>query len=367
LVKRAFAKIKRFANNIRGNGVSDLENKKGMIYLPLSCVSILLIILNVSNLASFAAQLVDEIVASVNSKIITKGELEKNVYIFKVFGVGRGSAESYHELEKVVLYHMIDNYLLQQEAKKQGLTVSDAELQKALKTLQGDVPENEFVQNLRKENITLEELKEKLKREILREKVTKWKAREWREEIQVSDKEAENFFISLKRYIEENGKKGEDILQFYRLYHHEILEGEKVLLAQIIVESKEKAENVVRKLQQGEDFSSLAKKYSLGPGADEGGELGWFSLTQIQSPLRSIIGRLKKGEVTKALEVGDKFYRILQVKDRKKLHYEEWKEKIEDFLFRKKMVEHLDEWLKSLREENFIQIMQEDLREGWKS
>ncbi len=63
----------------------------------------------------------------------------------------------------------------------------------------------------------------------------------------------------------------------------------------ILVESKEKAEELIAQLQAGADFAELAKANSTGPSGPNGGELGWFGEGQMVQPFE---------EAVKALEVG---------------------------------------------------------------
>lgn len=68
----------------------------------------------------------------------------------------------------------------------------------------------------------------------------------------------------------------------------------------ILVSSKKAAEDVINKLNHGANFAKLAEKVSTGPSAKKGGELGWFSPSDMVQPFSAAVEKLKKGEYTKA-------------------------------------------------------------------
>jgi peptidyl-prolyl cis-trans isomerase D len=62
-------------------------------------------------------------------------------------------------------------------------------------------------------------------------------------------------------------------------------------------ETKEKALSLLKRLQDGEDFAALAKKYSQDPAASKGGDLGYFTRGQMVKPFEELAFSLKKGEL----------------------------------------------------------------------
>ena len=355
MVKGYFAKNKRCAN-INGQKVNWIKIGKICIFFVI--LSLFIFKIQVIK-STFAAEVLDEVVASVNGDIITRQQLNREIVSFGE--KEKGSLNS-KELQKKVLREIIDEYILKQQAEAQKITVSPGEVQKALKKIQGNLTSQEFTRELKKEKITLEELKKRVKLQLLGEKLLKWKADQLREEIQIRNERIKEFFLSLKSYLQGERKVEKDIIEFYKLYRKKLDNGERVYLAQIVVNSKQEAEKIIHKLKAGEKFSSLAIKFSRALNAKKGGDLGWFNLSQIQSSLRTIIGKMKEGEITPPIKVNDKEYWILQVKKRKELSFEDWEEKIRDYLIKKEVILSLDEWMKKLRENSFIQIMDEDLK-----
>ncbi len=67
----------------------------------------------------------------------------------------------------------------------------------------------------------------------------------------------------------------------------------------ILVKTQAEAEAIIKKLNHGANFAALAKKDSIDPGASNGGELGWFSQTQMVPAFAAAAFALKPGEYTK--------------------------------------------------------------------
>lgn len=67
----------------------------------------------------------------------------------------------------------------------------------------------------------------------------------------------------------------------------------------ILVDSEEKAKEIIAQLDNKADFAKLAEENSTGPSASRGGDLGWFSPGTMVPPFASAVESLKKGEYTK--------------------------------------------------------------------
>lgn len=312
-----------------------------------------------------AAELIDEIVAGVDGKIITQVQLEENIRIFQAFDIREDESMSLAELEKLVLYKMIDDYSLKKQAEKQGMQVSDREILTVLDGIRTSTGDRDFKNVLSEKNISLAALNEKIKRELLREKLISWKARELQEKIVVEDAQVDNFFSGLRYFIETGEEKYDGVNQFFSMHRRQIAEEERVLLARIIVDNGIQAEEIFDKLKRNESFVDLAIQHSIGPYAERGGEIGWFALAEIQSPLRTEIAKLSESEFTEPIKINENFYQIIKINKRDELFFENWKDTIRAYLFQREIIQLLDSWLLALRGESFIQIMDEDLRKQW--
>lgn len=74
---------------------------------------------------------------------------------------------------------------------------------------------------------------------------------------------------------------------------------EEVWARHILVETEEKAAEVVARLAKGDDFAALARKLSTGPSASSGGDLGYFTRERMLPAFSKAAFALKKGEITR--------------------------------------------------------------------
>ena len=83
----------------------------------------------------------------------------------------------------------------------------------------------------------------------------------------------------------------------------------------ILVADEETANKVIAELKGGADFAELAKKYSTDPGAQSGGDLGFFKKGDMLPEFSSAAFALKPGETTQT-PVKTRFgWHVIQVQD----------------------------------------------------
>ena len=74
--------------------------------------------------------------------------------------------------------------------------------------------------------------------------------------------------------------------------------GKKMALSHILVEHRYEAEDVLRKLSGGEEFETLARKFSKCPSAKQGGDLGTIDLDRLDPDFAEAAELLQPGQVS---------------------------------------------------------------------
>ena len=116
---------------------------------------------------------------------------------------------------------------------------------------------------------------------------------------------------------------------------------EEVSARHILVETEDKAKEVLVKLKAGTDFAELAKAESKDPGAADGGSLGYFTQDQMVPEFASVAFKLEKGALSDPVKTQFGWH-IIKVEDKRNKpvpSYEQVKEQIQTFVVRRAQAE----------------------------
>lgn len=302
--------------------------------------------------ASVHAEIMERIVAIVNGDIITLSELSGAFEPYK-----KKIDESYKaaDKEKVItetrlsmLNKMIDNILIDQEAKKSGIVINDDEVTTTMNDLLSNrkMKMDDLLYELAKENSSIEAYKKELKDHLLRMKFLR---REIKSRLAVSEEEIGDYYIKHQEAYE--GKEAVSIRQILILFPKNSNENIKAKL-------REQMNAIHKRLQNGEPFDALAAQYSQEPASATGGDIGFIEKGSMLPVVDSVAFRLKKDEISEVIESPVGFH-IIKVIDKRGAGIkpivsvrEEIKFKIEQ----EKMDKKYEEWIKDLRSKAIIEI-----------
>ncbi|MEA1965204.1 MAG: hypothetical protein U9O41_08825, partial [Candidatus Aerophobetes bacterium] len=125
------------------------------------------------------------------------------------------------------------------------------------------------------------------------------------------------------------------IEDFYQEYREKLEKTEGVKIAQIIAKDETRLKEILSSLRE---------------------EVIWLSLKEIKPDVRKEILSLKNGGI-RIIKEDEDFYRIIQLKERKKILLAEWRERIEEYLKRERIKEHLEKWLEEIKSTSEIRII----------
>ena len=329
-----------------------------------------------------AGQVVEEIIARVNNQIITRSEFARSKDQLKEEVKTQDAANAdklYAEREQDILRDLIDQQLLLEKGKDLGIT-GDTDLIKRLDQMRKDMKltsMEELEEKAKAQGISYEDFKQNMRNQIITQKVI---GEEVGSHLNMSKEEAQKFYDEHKNEMEQP--------EAIRL--SEILVAPKIsadapankpagtdgtppeangqtpadeaanqaLEAAALSAAEAKANDLLKQIKDGASFEDIAKKFSDGPSAAEGGTLGAFKRGALAKELEDKTFAMKAGEVSDVIRT-KQGYVILKVTDHQQAGIPPLKDvepKIQDALYYDKLQPALRAYLTKLREEAYIDI-----------
>jgi peptidyl-prolyl cis-trans isomerase SurA len=244
-----------------------------------------------------------DVMATVDGRKIFRSDVDK-YYDNNVASAQQApSGEQATALRLNILHQMIDDEILMRRAEKLGLLATDDEVDRKFNEFKAPFTQEEFDKRLQERKITLADFKRDIRRSITVEKVLN---KEVSTKINVTDQDITDYY---------NAHKGEFNL-IEPMYH----------IAQIMVtpapnpqahnqndkaqneaDARKKIEMIANRLDSGDDFATLAMKYSEDPETSgNGGDLGTIpesGLKGTDPATRDALLKLKPGQYSSIISV----------------------------------------------------------------
>jgi peptidyl-prolyl cis-trans isomerase C len=115
----------------------------------------------------------------------------------------------------------------------------------------------------------------------------------------------------------------------------------------ILVDTEDKAKQVITKLNSGSEFSALVKEYSAGPSAENGGDLGWFAKQDMVPAFADAAFATEKGKVDQTpvkTQFGWHVIEVLDTRTRPAPTFDEMKPVIQAELRREVVGDLVKDW-----------------------
>ncbi len=299
------------------------------------------------------AEVVDKIIAVVNDDVITLYDLNTafEPYRKNIENTYKGNDKdaAMKQTRDALFQRMIDNILIEQEAKKSGISASvrDADVMAVLQDVMNKqkLSMQDFLKNLDKEGNSIESVKKEIRSQLVRMHLLR---REIKDKVIVSDEEIGEYYNKHRQEYE--GKESVRMKQLLLLLPPN---ADKNMKAKV----KNEALRLRGLIMNGESFDLLAEKYSQGPAAAQGGDVGFIEKGTIIPEVEAAAFSLPLNQVSEVIESSLGFH-IIKVVDKKgaglkpiALVREEIKTKIEN----EKLDKKFDEWISSVRDKSHIE------------
>ncbi|MDD5712174.1 MAG: peptidylprolyl isomerase [Smithellaceae bacterium] len=294
----------------------------------------------------------DRIVAFVNDDIITLSELNNLFTPFqeRIDGYYKGAdkAKVTADAKADLLNKLIDKMLVEQEAKKEGIAVSDTEVMDTVRGMltQRNMTMEQLTQELAKEGSDLDSYRRDIREQLTRMRLIR---KDIRPKATVSDEEIGAYYSThLKEY---EGKEAVRIKQI-------LLVVDKKMDAAAKAQQRARADEVLKRLQVGESFEALAAQYSQGAEAASGGDIGFIEKGLMYPEVEKVAFALETDKISGIIESPAGLH-IIKVVDRRGAGtkpLEAVREEITEKLMEGKMSHEFEKWLQELRDKSHIKV-----------
>ena len=200
---------------------------------------------------------------------------------------------------KEIIMEQIHERLIVEElqlqlANRAGVRVSDGELNNAFERIaaNNNLSLEDFIQTLEIEGESYESLRSQVRKEMVIQRVQQGRVSQ---EIDITEQELEGFLQTDAATKELSPE---------------------LFLRQILVSNKTLADEILNRIDQGEDFAELAEQYSTNNLASVGGEMGWRNLADLPTLFAIELKNKKNGYISPPLKGGSGFY-ILKIENKR--------------------------------------------------
>lgn len=301
-------------------------------------VILFLILSGCSNKGGTSAE--DKAVISVDDRVLTLAEFNEYFETTKISSDEEQSQDSatIREARLRFLLQLVEEMILLRRADDLHIHISTQELDEAVLNFKKGYSEADFEYLFLKQAISFEAWQERLKKRLLVQKVIR------------------------KELWEEASVTPQKISDYYDKHWKEWSYGEQVRARHILLSSKDQAKQILKQLQNGDDFATLARSHSQAPEAQNGGDLGYVVRGQLPECLEKPLFALKKGAVSPVVKTsyGFHIFKVIEKRKTSKPKIEEYIERIKQAIRKERVDAAYGPWLAKLRSQYHIEI-NEDL------
>lgn len=237
------------------------------------------------------------IAAVVNDQVISVADLASRIRMVMLSTSIPDTPDARQRLAAQVLRTLIDEKLQMEEAKRKNIAASDAEIQKAITSIeqQNNMKPGQLDAVLKANGIDRNALVDQVKASIVWAKLVRQIAADT---DPVSDEEIDE---TLKRLKQNANLPESRVAEIFLAVDNPQQDDEVRTLA----------ERLTAQMKQGARFAAVARQFSQSPTAAVGGDLGWIHPDELSPPLAKAVAQLQPGELSPPIRTAGGYYLML--------------------------------------------------------
>ena len=277
----------------------------------------------------------NNVVITVGSKNISVDGLKRDMEFFSCeMDI---SEKQQGNISNELLERLIDYYLILEYGKEHGISITENELKSALDDVKRHYTEDIFKESLLREYVDFDQWKDRFKEKLLINKIIK----------EITENITPPNHKEIERYFEEK--------------HDEFRCPKMVRFRQIVTRTKQEAEDILRRINGGEDMGELAGQYSIAPEAESFGEVGWVAQDHMDEAIGKVLFSIPTGSISPVVKTpyGYHIFEVLSTQPESVKKLPEVIHQIESTLLDQERELFLSKWIDELRTHFDVKIDQE--------
>lgn len=280
----------------------------------------------------------NDTIAKINDVKISKDEYSKIASF--LYATGYVQEDKNKGINNNILSFIIDNEVAYQDAQRENIKVEDKDVNEKYEDLKETLKSNSaYKAKLDEVGVNDDFLKSQVKKDLI---VSKYKEN-FMKNIKINDNEIKTYYDNHKdEFTKEEVRASQILISTLDDNNNVVNQEQKEKL-------KDKAEDILEKLKNNEDFAILAKEYSDDKNSGkDGGDLGYFSKEDKNIDFTNPVFKLEKDQLSDIIET-EYGYHIVKVTDNKSVTktLEESKEDIKNKILNQKYTQHIDSLYKN--------------------
>lgn len=277
----------------------------------------------------------DKVIAVVNSEVITQKDLNDFLNFIRMQYSrelnGKALEEKVGSMKQDLLQRLIEDRIMLQQAKNDKISIEPVRVKAKINEIKKRYAlESEFEQDLAKQGLVQADLENKIREQMLMFNIVEQKVRS---KIAV---------------------RPEEITDFYNQNKRKFLKPEERLLTVIVLQDESAAKSLSYSWRLGEKLEDLATRYTFTVD-----KLSASRGQDLRSEIEEAVFKLGIAEVSDPVKIDGQYYifKLDNILGSQQLSLAQAQEKIQAYLFDKKLQEGLTKWLDELKKQSYIKIL----------
>jgi len=276
----------------------------------------------------------DKIVAVVNNEIITQKELNDFLNFIRMQYSrelsGKDLEEKVNSSKQDLLQRLIEDRIMLQQAKSEKIIIEPARIKAKINEVKKRYTlESDFERDLAKQGLVQADLENKIREQMLTFSIVEQKVRNK---------------VSIRP---------DEVTDFYNQNKRKFIKPEERLLTVIVLQDESAAKSLSYFLRLGDKLENLATRYTFTVD-----KLSVSRGQELRSEIEEAVFKLGLSEVSDPVKIDGQYYifRLNDIIGSQQLSLAQAQEKIQTYLFDKKLQEGLTKWLDEIKKQSYIKI-----------